>query len=185
MCRKIQNTNPALSFFSEVDLSLFMRMSSEKSLFLNKDPAQSVEVGVKMREGTVNDVFFSQITEKETVKSVLQNLSLKTNHRTHAENLSIAQAVRKVLARSFKIPMTDENALINGKIPKLLRINELSNLSDVNVFMGGNVVFIAPDEEVPKIRILFRELDVQNDVFGVREAKGLEFDSVAVIGFFR
>jgi hypothetical protein len=130
-------------------------------------------------------VFYSQITEKETVKGVLQDLSLTINHRTHAENLSIAQAIRKVLARSFKIPMTDESALINGKIPKLLHINKLSDLSDVNVFVGGNVVFIAPDEEVPKIRSIFRELDVQNDVFGVIEAKGLEFDSVALLSFFR
>jgi len=160
-------------------------MSNIRSVFLNTDPAQSVEVGIKMRPGTVNDTFYSQISEKSgRVKDILQAISLKTNHRTHAENLAIAQAVRRILARSFKIPMTDERALINGKIPKLLRIEQLSDLSDKTVFKGGNVVFLAPDEEVQKIRSLFRELNVKNDVFGVREAKGLEFDSVALIGFF-
>ena len=160
-------------------------MSNIRSVFLNTDPAQSVEVGVKMRPGTVNDTFYSQISEKGgRVKDILQAISLKTNHRTHAENLAIAQAVRRILARSFKIPMTDERALINGKIPKTLRIEQLSDLSESSVFKGSNVVFLAPDEEVQKIRSLFRELNVKNDVFGVREAKGLEFDSVALIGFF-
>ena len=160
-------------------------MSNLRSVFLNTDPAQSVEVGIKMRPGTVNDTFYSQISENGgRIKDILQAISLKTNHRTHAENLAIAQAVRRILARSFKIPMTDERALINGKIPKLLRIKQLSDLSDQAIFKGGNVVFLAPDEEVHNIRSLFLELNVHNDVFGVREAKGLEFDSVALIGFF-
>ena len=144
---------------------------------------QSVELAVKMREGTVNDVFYSQIGEKGNVKDALQSISLQTNHRTHAQNLAIAQSIRKILARSFKIPITDERALINGKIPKTLFINKLSDLADQKVFKGGNVVFIAPDEIVHDIRNLFRELKLQNDVFGVREGKGLEFDSVALIGF--
>lgn len=141
-----------------------------------------MEVGVKMRPSTVNDTFYHQIDGY--VKNVLQAISLKTNHRTHAENLAIAQAVRRILARSFKIPITEERALINGKIPKLLRIEKLSDLSDISVFKGGNIVLLVPDEEVHNIRSLFRELNVKNDVFGVREAKGLEFDSVALIGFF-
>lgn len=59
-----------------------------------------------MREGTVNDVFYSQIGEKGNVKDALQSISLQTNHRTHAQNLAIAQAIRKILARSFKIPVS-------------------------------------------------------------------------------
>ena len=69
---------------------------------------QSVELAVKMREGTVNDVFYSQIGEKGNVKDALQSISLQTNHRTHAQNLAIAQAIRKILARSFKIPVSME-----------------------------------------------------------------------------
>ena len=160
-------------------------MCSLRSLFINTDPAQSVEVGVKMRTGTVNDVFYTQINERGVgVKDVLQAIALKTNHRTHAANLALGQAIRRILARSFKISIEEERALITGKVPKTLRINKLSDLANPSIFSGGNVVFVAPDEKVPSIRQLFRELGVQNDVFGVREAKGLEFDSVALIGFF-
>ena len=39
--------------FTELDLVLFAKMSASiRSLFLSADPAQSVELGVKMREGT-------------------------------------------------------------------------------------------------------------------------------------
>lgn len=55
---------------------------SIRSLFLSADVAQSVEVGVNMRAGTVNDVFHSLVKdEKHQVKEVLQYIDLKTNHR--------------------------------------------------------------------------------------------------------
>jgi len=138
-----------------------------------------------MREGTVNDVVHSLVKDKKKkVKDVLQYISLQTNHRTHAQNLAIGQAVRRILARSFSVPITNEIALINGQQPKALSVNNVSDLADTSVFCGGNIVFLAPDEKVHDLRLQFSELGIQNDIFGVREAKGLEFDAVALIGFF-
>ena len=154
-------------------------------MFLSADPAQSVEMGVKMRESTVNDVIHSLLNEKgATVKNVLQTINLETNHRTHQQNLALGQAIRSILARSFKIPLTEEHALIIGKMPKSLRVEWISDLVDTSIFSGGNVVFLAPDEKVHELRVQFRELGIKNDLFGVREAKGLEFDACALIGFF-
>jgi superfamily I DNA/RNA helicase len=46
--------------FSDFDISLLLRMSGGvRSLFLAGDPAQSVEIGLKMRVGTVNNVIHS------------------------------------------------------------------------------------------------------------------------------
>ncbi len=45
--------------FSDCDLALLVRMSSLRSLFVGADPAQSVEIGIKMRVGTINNVFHS------------------------------------------------------------------------------------------------------------------------------
>jgi len=46
--------------FSDLDMALFIRMSSSvRNLFLGADPAQSVELGIRMRVGTVNGVFHS------------------------------------------------------------------------------------------------------------------------------
>jgi hypothetical protein len=116
--------------------------------------------------------------------SCISNDDMQTNHRTHAQNLAISQAVRRILARSFDVPITNERALINGKLPKALIVSKIMDLADKNIFCGGNIVFICPDENVHYFRRQFRDLDVQNDVFGVREAKGLEFDACALIGFF-
>ena len=165
---------------------ILFHTSSIRYLFLSADSAQSVELGVKMRGSTVNDVMHSLVKgkKKTKVKDVLQYISLQTNHRTHAQNLAIGQAVRRILARSFKVPMTNETALINGQLPKTLSITDISNLANTLVFRGGNIVFIAPDENIQALKLQFSELGIQNDIFGVREAKGLEFDAVALIGFF-
>ena len=69
-------------------------------------------------------------------------------------------------------------------MPSGLLISSLEDLCDGHTFRGGNCVFIAPDERLAEIRSAFHQYGVKNDVFGVREAKGLEFASVAVIGFF-
>ena len=145
-------------------------MSNIRSVFFNIDPAQSVEAGVKMNAKGVNEVFFTHCERGTRVNDVLQVISLKTNHRTHEENLRLATAVRRLLARSFKIPLFEERALIRGKIPKTLRLKAMEELT--KVFRGANCVFIAPDEKVPELRIRFRELGIKNDLFGVREAKG-------------
>ena len=123
---------------------------------------------MKMREGTVNDVIHSLINDgKRQVKDVLQYISLQTNHRTHAQNLAISQAVRRILARSFNVPITNERALINGNLPKVLHVSSLHNLADASTFCGGNIVFLAPDEKVHDLRVQLSELGVQNDIFGV------------------
>lgn len=118
------------------------------------------------------------------MKNVLQEIQLKTNHRTHARNLEIGKAVRKILTRSFGVPNSNENALMEGTMPEALLLKKMRDLRNDKVFRGGNIVFIAPDEKVTALRSLFLELGVKNDVFGVREAKGLEFPSIALIGFF-
>jgi len=115
---------------------------------------------------------------------VLQDIQLRTNHRTHARNLEIGKAVRKILTRSFGVPSSDEIALMEGSVPEALLLKSPKDLSDDKKFRGGNVVFITPDEMVTELRSFCLELGIKNDVFGVREAKGLEFPSVALIGFF-
>lgn len=63
-------------------------------------------------------------------------------------------------------------------------MQSLSDLPNEKVFTGGNIVFLVPDEMVDKMRFDLHALGVRNDVLGVREAKGLEFNDVALIGFF-
>jgi hypothetical protein len=69
--------------------------SGVRSLFFGADPAQSVELGIRMRNGTINDVFHSALSLRKGihVMNVLQEIQMRTNHRTHAQNLAIATAL--------------------------------------------------------------------------------------------
>lgn len=66
---------------------LYLIMLNDRSiraLFLSADVAQSVELGISMRAGTVNDVFHSLLkVGKNQVKDVLQYIDLQTNHRKY------------------------------------------------------------------------------------------------------
>ena len=160
---------------SDLDLALFIRMSSGiRSMFLAADPAQSVELGLRMRDGGINNVFHSFLPEYRKnvqVKTFLQDLYQKKNHRTHQQNLDLSRAIRSILARSFKQPFNEENAISKGPLPEALILNNLSDLT--SKFKGARVVFICPDEILPNVRETFRKLGLCNDVFGVRDAKGL------------
>jgi hypothetical protein len=174
--------------FSELDLVLLVRMCSDiRSFFFAGDPAQSVEVGLRMRSNTVNDVFYNSLPNngRIQVKDVLQDVKLQTNHRTHAANLSLAQAVRSILARSFKVPSSkEERALINGPSPEALVLSAMEDMIDTSKFQGANIVFLAPDDQISTLKAFFLKNGIRNDVFGVCEAKGLEFESVALLSFF-
>ena len=171
--------------YSDLDIALFIRLSSgPRSVFLGADPAQSVESGIRMREGGINDVFNICTPSNVQVKTVLQDIRLIHNHRTHQQNLDLSKAVRRILSRSFCVPFSEENAIAKGPLPEALLVKKLSDLGDHAIFKGVNTVFIAPDECIADIRSLFFKLGIKNDVFGVREAKGLEFDACAVLGFF-
>ena len=43
---------------------------------------------------------------------------------------------------------------------------------------GGNIVFLALDENVHELQLRFNKFGIENDLFGVREAKGLGFDKL-------
>jgi len=174
--------------FTSLDVALFIRMSaSVRSVFLGADPAQSVELGIRMRDGALNSTFHACLPEHKKdmqVKTILQSIALKTNHRTHAQNLDLSKAIRKLLSRSFHVPGNNENALVKGPIPEALLLKKVADIASTSKFKGANVVFIAPDEALPTLRALFLKHSVKNDVMGVREAKGLEFEDVALFGFF-
>ena len=122
----------------------------------------------------MNDVIHSLITDKHRtqVKQNLQEIMLTTNHRTHEENLCLSKAIRRMLARSFKLPNSDEHSLIHGKLPQLLKVNKVSDLTNPSIFKGGSIVFLVPDEMVVDIRKQFKELGIKNDLFSVREVSG-------------
>ncbi|CAB9526011.1 Tetratricopeptide repeat and ankyrin repeat containing 1 [Seminavis robusta] len=173
--------------FSELDLNLFVRMSrSVKSALFAADGAQSVEIGLNMRKGTVHDVLHASIFDRKGlhVKDVLQTIQTKINHRTHEQNLRLSKAVRNMMTRSFQVPGTQEHALITGKLPQVLTISGMEDLKNESIFRAANIVFLCPDEMVQDVKSFFVRSQISCDVFGVREAKGLEYDSVALFQFF-
>jgi hypothetical protein len=118
---------------TELDLTLFLRMSGGLDyMFLLADP-QSVEMGVQLRAGTIHDVFHASLPvdrkgNTTQVKHVLQEIQMRRNHRTHAQNLAIANAVRRMMARSFGITVSSEVALVRGPIPELLSVSKIAHV---------------------------------------------------------
>lgn len=121
----------------------------------------------------MNDVIWTQRTDSMYIyaEDPLQTIQLETNHRTHSSNLDIGQAIRRILARSFRYSFNEERALVRGKKPQMLKIDKLSDLADKSIFCGGNIVFLAPDEIVTNLKLQFTELGIENDILGVREVR--------------
>lgn len=88
-------------------MSLFVRMGrSVRSVFFASDAAQSVELGLSMHKGTLNDVINANLPDHKPsiqVKDVMQTIQMRANHRTHLQNLNLSKAVRKILTRSFQV----------------------------------------------------------------------------------
>ena len=89
---------------------------------------------------------------------------IRITSRTHKAILAVANAFRKILARSFQVANPSEEALINGDLPEMLSVRSLNELAPDNCFRGSNVVFVAPDELVGHLRSRFNDNGLSNDV---------------------
>ena len=65
-----------------------------------------------------------------------------------------------------------------------MMLKNVDDFTDNTRFRGAQIVFIVPDERIIEFQRVFQDKGIKNDVFGVREAKGLEFDSCLLLGFF-
>ena len=166
---------------AEVALCFLAAGCNSQALFLAGDPAQAVAEGVDFRFEEVRAIVYSLSGGTERLERPVR---LAVNYRSHAGILSCASAVLRSMFTLFpgsaKVLYPD-SGIFNGPKPSFWRGGRSSTGSDSlqNILARGCVV-VCPDELRPGLATMLPD----NLVFGIREAKGLEFPDVAIVNFF-
>jgi hypothetical protein len=161
---------------------LFFRLSGPDGLFLAGDPAQSVVEGVEFRFEDVRSVghfLFEHDRKLIPDKPKIVNV----NFRSHSGVLGVAAGILGHLFEAFPDSakqLSKDRGLFTGPRPSVLQKIEMASVKELVARLDG-VVIITHDEHVSYLK---QRLDYPL-VYGIREAKGLEFEMVIVLDFFR
>ncbi len=168
---------------AEVALCFLAVGCNSQALFLAGDPAQAVAEGVDFRFEEVRAIVYALSGGMERLERPVQ---LAVNYRSHAGILSCASAVLRSMFTLFpgsaKVLYPDRG-IFNGPKPSFWRGGGLSKgfgLLQSILSRGCRCVVICPDE----LRSDLATMLPDHLVFGIREAKGLEFPDVAIVNFF-
>ncbi len=153
------------------------------SLFLAGDPAQSVVEGTDFRFEEIRSVGYYVARSNQHHLIPEKPRVVNVNFRSHAGILNCAGGILDLLFGHFKNSVKQlkrDYGLFKGARPGVFQrvdVQQLSALLKQN--LQGAVVF-THDESAAS----WRELLDHQLVYGIREAKGLEFKTVIVLDFF-
>ena len=168
---------------AEVTLFFLAACGKTQALFLAGDPAQAVAEGVDFRFEEVRSIVHALSDGRE---KLVRPVRLAVNYRSHSGILACASAV---LSRMFELFPGSANEFrsdcghFNGPKPSLWLGGDLPDgATSLRRVLSRNrrYVIICLDEAVHALTALFPD----HLVFGIREAKGLEFPHVAIVNFF-
>jgi hypothetical protein len=165
--------------YTQAEIALFFLLSGPNDLFLAGDPAQSVVEGVTFRFEEVRSVGYQLYKDD---KSLCKPLQVNLNFRSHSGILDVAGAVLLRLFSVFPDSATKtkpDRGLFRGPRPSIFHNVEVSRLKEAVSKLDG-IVVLTHDENVSRWK---RLLDYPL-VYGIREAKGLEFQCVLIVDFF-
>ncbi len=169
---------------AEIALFFVAAAMDTQALFLAGDPAQTVAEGVDFRFEEVRAVVYSLSDGKERLD---RPVKLEVNYRSHAGILNCASGILSkmfvLFPGSAKILHPDKG-LFTGPLPAFWQTSKLHNSSLHKVLCtvsnSERFIIVCPDERREWLALLCPE----RLVFGIKEAKGLEFHHVAVVDFF-
>ena len=154
-------------------------MCGPGDLFLAGDLAQSVVEGVEFHfEEMLGWISF--VWRKASTPGQTQNVHL--NFRSHCGILNVAAAVLSCMFEAFPDSakqLKEDRVLFQCPQPGMFNNVELARLWEL-VMKRKGVVVLAHDRDVSRWK---RSLDYPL-VYGIREAKGLEFQEVILVDFF-
>jgi hypothetical protein len=155
-----------------------------QALFLAGDPAQAVADGVDFRFEEVRAVVYSLSNGRERLD---RPVKLEVNYRSHAGILNCASGILSkmfVLFPGSAKVLQPDRGLFTGPLPAFWLTSRLQNNSLLQVLSAvpnsERLVLVCPDERREGLALLCHD----HLVFGIKEAKGLEFHHVAVVDFF-
>ena len=169
--------------YTQIEISLFFMLSGPESLFLAGDPAQSVVDGADFQFKDVRCVGYHLFGQDRRDLIPTKPKTLNLNFRSHSGILHVASAVLQCMSKAFpgSIDQTNlDNALFKGPRPGLLYRVKVESLYELLKKVEG-IVFLTHDDNVARLR---KSLHLYPLVLGIKEAKGLEFQSVVVVDYF-
>jgi len=170
--------------YNQAELLLFFQLCGLDNLFLAGDPAQSVIEGAEFRFEDVRSVAYSLCDPSRQKQGVLTKpKTVAVNFRSHSGILNTAAAVLRLLFEAFPDTsakqLKGDRGLFQGPRPASFQGISQGLLQQLVRKLDG-VVVLTHDANV---RGWKKRLDYPL-VYGIREAKGLEFRVVILLDFF-
>ncbi|CAB9504446.1 tetratricopeptide repeat and ankyrin repeat containing 1 [Seminavis robusta] len=168
--------------YTQAEITLFFRLSGPGGLFLAGDPCQSVVEGVEFRFEDIRSVghhLFEQDRKLIPDKPKVVNV----NFRSHSGVLSVAAGVLEHLFGAFPDSakqLSKDRGLFKGPRPSILQRIDPPSVKELLGKLEGAVI-LTHDTAVSNLK----QRLAYPLVYGIREAKGLEFETVIVLDFFR
>mmetsp|Transcript_31447 Transcript_31447/g.75881 ORF Transcript_31447/g.75881 Transcript_31447/m.75881 type:complete len:2497 (-) Transcript_31447:208-7698(-) len=169
--------------YTQAECLLFFYLSGPGDLFLAGDPAQSVVEGVEFRFEDIRSVEYHIAKDKSGL--LLQKpKTVNVNYRSHAGVLNTAGAILSCMFGAFphsaKQLKEDRGVFVGPRPGVMYKVSSEMVESVIKTKLKGTVILVH-DSSVSRWR---RALGGYALVYGIRAAKGLEFKSVMVLGFF-
>ena len=161
----------------------FYLTSGAGNLFLAGDPAQNVTKGVEFRFEDIRSVGY-HIADGDRRLIPDKPQKVNVNFRSHAGILNAASSVLSMMFKSFPHAAKElgkDEGLFGGPRPGMFyKIKPETMATLVAKEMQGTVI-LTHDENVDEC---IKKLGGYELVYGIRQAKGLEFKSVIILDFF-
>jgi len=173
--------------FTQAEIGLLFHLTgAHDTLFLVGDTAQAVSHGVDFRFEEVRSIVHAMSLGKDRIGKWEK---LCRNFRSHEGILRVANLVLDRLYNAFpsaaaKLP--PDTGLVHGPRPSLLLLeNDFTTVADL-ISANERLRVLVRDEykDTIKENLSLIRIETKEAVFGIREAKGLEFSDVVILDFF-
>ena len=169
--------------YTQAEIALFFYLCGPGDLFLAGDPAQSVVEGVEFRFEEIRSVGYHLYGEDCRHLIPEKPKTVHVNFRSHCGILNVAAAILSCLFNAFPDSakqLKEDRGLFQGPRPGVFHKVEIPRLAEL-VSKRNGIVVLTHDRNVTKWS---RALGDYPLVYGIREAKGLEFQEVILVDFF-
>lgn len=171
--------------YTQIECLVFFYLGGPSGLFLAGDSAQSVVEGTEFRFEEIRSLgyFVAGSDRHELVPQKPKTVNV--NFRSHAGILNTAAAFLDVLFKYFPgsaKQLQKDRGLFQGSRPGVLHNVDTKKLAVLLSDKLKGTVVLVHDESSHYWR---RALGDYKLVYGIREAKGLEFKSVILLNFFQ
>lgn len=169
--------------YTQKEILLFFHLGGAGGLFLAGDPAQSVVEGTEFRFEEIRSVghFVAGGSERRMILS--KPFTVNVNFRSHSGILNCAGGFLDLLFTYFPgsaKQLKKDHGIFNGSRPGVLYNVDTTQLSTLLADKLRGTVVLVHDNSA----YYWRQALGYTLVYGIREAKGLEFKSVILLNFF-